>query len=110
MKTLFVSALLAFTFATPALAADACQAHIASMIKADETLGAILEGITASDVSETTREKALWLAEGLGMSDEFEKAFEDKDAKAYQPGFHLLYVAAPRADGTCEILAVGQGD
>lgn len=103
-------AILAALSSPPAFAADPCQVAIAAGINADETLREILGGIQADDVHVATRDEGLYLANGLIDNAGLLEAFRNPAALPYQPGFHLLYVAVPKADGTCEILAVGQGD
>lgn len=111
MKPLLSFVLLAFALASPAFAADSCQEAIAKSIQQNDSLKEILAGITADDVYVAPRADALYLASGLvDGADLVEALRKHPEAKAYQPGFHLLYVAIPGAIGHCRILAVGQGD
>ena len=105
-------ALLCFfaALSSPAFAADPCQLAIAESMNANDALRAILGEVSAEQVTLADRENALMIAGGLQDGDALLEAMKDPAVRAYLPGFHLIYVAKPLADGTCEILGVAQGD
>lgn len=95
---------------SPAFAADSCQLAIAASMNANEALREILGEVSADQVTLADRENALMIAGGLQDGAALVEAMKDSEVRAYLPGFHLIYVAKPLADGTCEILGVAQGD
>lgn len=111
MKTVLSALVLSLSTASAAFAAgpDACQIAIAKSIAENESLSAIMGEVNPADVNIASREDALLLASGLIDNEDLLAALKNPAAQAYQPGFHLLYVAVPAA-AACEILAVGQGD
>lgn len=108
MKPSLLLALLSLP--TSAFAADSCQLAIAASMNADEALREVLGEVNADDVALAERDNALTIAGGLLDGAPLVDAMKDPAVRAYLPGFHLIYVAKPTADGGCEILGVAQGD
>jgi hypothetical protein len=105
--TVLKLSLALLTLATQPALADAglpCKQAFVESLKAHH------EELTVDDISEASRETALYIAGGLLSGGEAIKdAIENKGASAYRYG-HFLLAGVNKTDGTCDVMAVEYTD